>query len=161
MAQNDHGTRRVRLQLFSIELIAEANVKDAGNHGVYPIFGVLVWHQLNGARHLHPDDVRAFVRWVTHNNCEAHRRRERREWLPVDILRSDRLENGLPWLMQSHSSLIRWFRADCGLTACHSRHECETDAEPSADLNLQGHTLFQPLIKPPLDCPAERQEVRY
>jgi hypothetical protein len=109
----------VRLQLFSIELIAEANVKDAGNHGVYPILGVFVWHQLNGARHLHPDDVRAFVRRVTHNNGEAHRRRERREWLPVDILRSDRLENSLPWLMRSHSSSIQWFRADCGLIACH------------------------------------------
>ncbi len=83
--QNDHGSRRVRLQLTGVEFVAEANVKHPGNNGINAIFRVSVWHQFHAMRYSNPDDVRSCFRWLTNNNGKPHRRWEGGEWLPVDV----------------------------------------------------------------------------
>ncbi len=116
--QDDHSAGRIRLQLICIELIAQANIEDAGNDRVYPVLRVLVWHQLHTARHLDPGHVRAFIRRLAYDNGETHGRREGCERLPIDILGQDGLENVLPWLMQL-IPFIYCLCAKCCLFMCH------------------------------------------
>src|SRR5262249_21353121 len=99
--QNEHRTGRIGLELVSVETVTPADVEDPGDDRVDPIFGVPVWHQLHAARHLHPDRVRSPLGRVSHDDCEAHRGRECRERLPVDVFREGRLEGRLSRLMRS------------------------------------------------------------
>jgi hypothetical protein len=72
--QNDDATRRMRLQLIVVELIAQANVENAGHDCVDPILGVSMWHYLHAGGHFHSDHVGARLRRVTDNDGEAGRR---------------------------------------------------------------------------------------
>jgi hypothetical protein len=55
--QNDNAAGRIRVHLVAVELIAEANVKDAGYDCVDSILWVSVWHQLHASWHFDPDGV--------------------------------------------------------------------------------------------------------
>src|SRR5947207_11201458 len=87
---------------FAVEPIAEADVEDAGHHGVDSVLRVSVWHELHSGRHLDPDYVGAGLRGLTDEDGEVDRRRERRERLPLDVFRQDRPENGLTALVGSN-----------------------------------------------------------
>src|SRR6516164_6659524 len=76
---------------------------------------MLVWHQLHAAGNLDSDRVKALLRRMPYNHRQAHRRRERRERLPVNILGKGRLENVLPWLVR----LSAFFNWDGGLSLGH------------------------------------------
>ena len=96
--QYDHTTGWIPYQPIRIELIPQANVKDARNDRIYPILGVSVRHQLHAAMYLDPDRVRSPLRGLTNNDRETHRRWECCERLPVNVFGQNRLENGLSWL---------------------------------------------------------------
>src|SRR5208282_646291 len=66
--QNDDATRRIRLHLVAVELIAQANVENAGHDGVDSVLRVSVGHQLHAERHFHSDHVGAGLRRVTDKN---------------------------------------------------------------------------------------------
>jgi hypothetical protein len=104
--QNDNATGRIRLEFIGVELIAQADVENAGYNGVNPILRVPVWHQLNTVRHFDPDGVGTSIRGITDNHCQANRGRERREWLPIDVFRQDRSENVLARLVRSNRALF-------------------------------------------------------
>src|SRR6476619_4545671 len=55
--KNDHGTGWIGMQSLSVELITNPDVDNTGNHVVHPMFGGLVWHQLDTTRYLDPDRV--------------------------------------------------------------------------------------------------------
>ncbi len=59
-------------------------------------------HQLHAAGYSDPDRIMAGLRGLTDNDCQADRRWERREGLPVYVLGKYRFENGLAWLMDSN-----------------------------------------------------------
>jgi hypothetical protein len=99
--QNDDATGRIRLEFIGVELITQADVENAGYHGVNSILRVPVWHQLHTVRHFDPDGVGAGLRGMTDNHCQANRRRERREWFPIDVFRQDRSELVLARLVRS------------------------------------------------------------
>lgn len=91
--QNNDATGRIRLQLIGVELIAQADVENAGDNCVDSILRVPVWHQLHAVGYSDPDRVGAGLRGLTDNDCQAGRRWERRKGLPVDVFGQDRSEN--------------------------------------------------------------------
>ena len=91
--ENDHGARRTGFELTRVELVTQSDIEDAGNHGIDPILGVLVRHQLLAMGRFDPDRVRAGLRGPTHDDGQPDRRWERRERLPIDIFGQDRFEN--------------------------------------------------------------------
>jgi len=99
IARQDHdASGRICLQLFRIELLAQADVENTGDYRTDTILRVSVWHQLNSMGHSNP--VGSGLRGLTHNDSEADRRWERREGLPVNVFGQDRFENVLAWLMR-------------------------------------------------------------
>jgi len=84
--QNDHAAGRVSRNRMAVEPIAQADIEDTGYHCIDAILRVSVRHQLHARGHFQPDHVRACLRGVADNGCEADRRWERRKWLPVDVL---------------------------------------------------------------------------
>ena len=68
--QNDDATGRIRLELIGVELIAKADVKNAGYNCVNSILRVPVWHQPHAVRCFDPDRVGAGLRRVTNNDCQ-------------------------------------------------------------------------------------------
>jgi len=90
--QNDHRSGWVRLQFIGVELVAEANVKHAGNDCVNAIFRVFVWHQFHTMRDSNSDHVLSRFRGLTDNNGKEHGRRKGGEGLPFDVFAQDRLE---------------------------------------------------------------------
>src|ERR1700730_9515066 len=93
--KNDHATWRIRLQLIGVELVPQADVKNAGHNCVDSILLVPVWHKLHSVGYSDPDRVGAGLRRLTDNDCQADRRWKRREGLPIDVLGQDRSENVL------------------------------------------------------------------
>ena len=83
--QNDDASGRICLQLFRIELLAQADVENARDYCVDSVLWVSVRHQLNAMGHSDPDRVGSGLRGLTHDDSQADRRRERREGLPVDV----------------------------------------------------------------------------
>src|SRR5882724_9288722 len=57
--QDDHATGRIRLHLVAVELIAQADVENAGHDRVHSVLRVSVWHQLHAGGHFDPDHVGA------------------------------------------------------------------------------------------------------
>jgi hypothetical protein len=57
--QNDDGARRIRLHLVTLELIAEADVENAGDDRVDPVLRMSVRHQPHARGHFDPDHVGA------------------------------------------------------------------------------------------------------
>src|SRR2546425_13036905 len=57
--QNDNATGRIRLHLIAVELIAQADVENAGHDRVNSVLWVSVWHQLHAGGHFDPDHVGA------------------------------------------------------------------------------------------------------
>ena len=104
--QNNDAAGRIRLEFIRVELITQADVENAGYNGVNSILRVPVWHQLHAVRHFDPDGVGAGLRGMTDNRCQANRRRERREWLPIEVFGQDRSENVLAWLVRSKRALL-------------------------------------------------------
>lgn len=100
--QDDDGAWRVSLELLFLELIAQADVENAGYDGIDTVLVMPVRHELHAGRNLDADHVRAGLLGMTHNDGEASRRRKRRERLPVDILGQHRPEDSLIWLVHAH-----------------------------------------------------------
>ena len=59
VAAGDDAAGRTSLEFASIELIADADIENAGNHSVDPILRVTMRHQLYAMRHSDPDRIRA------------------------------------------------------------------------------------------------------
>src|SRR5256712_11183866 len=57
--QNDDAPGRIRLHLVAVELIAQADVENAGHDRVDSVLRVSVWHQLHAGGHFDPDHVGA------------------------------------------------------------------------------------------------------
>src|SRR5213594_2096404 len=57
--QNDDATGRISLHLVAVELIAQADVENAGHDRVHSVLRVSVWHQLHAGGHFDPDHVGA------------------------------------------------------------------------------------------------------
>src|SRR5579863_10452437 len=57
--ENDYGSGRIGLQLARVELIAQPDIKNAGNNGIDSILRVLVRHQFLAVWNFDPDGVRA------------------------------------------------------------------------------------------------------
>ena len=57
--QNDNATGRIRLHLIAVELIAQADVENAGHDCVDSVLRVSVRHQLYAGRPFDPDHVGA------------------------------------------------------------------------------------------------------
>ena len=57
--QNDNGPGRIRLHFIAVELIAQADIENAGHDCVDPVLRVPVWHQLHAGGHFDPDHVGA------------------------------------------------------------------------------------------------------
>jgi hypothetical protein len=49
--QNDDASRRICLQLFRIELLAQADVENTRDYCIDSVLRVSVWHQLNAMGH--------------------------------------------------------------------------------------------------------------
>src|SRR4029077_456336 len=102
-------TGRIRLHLIAVELIAEADVENAGHDCVDSVLRVFVRHQLHASGHFDPDHVGGGLRGLTDNDGEADRRWECGERLPVDIFGEDRSKKSLAWLVGSnHAVLLIW-----------------------------------------------------
>src|ERR1700728_156363 len=113
--QNDDASWRICLQLFRIELLAQADVENARDYCIDTVFRVPVRHQLNAMGHSNPDGVGSGLQGLTHDDSQADRMWERREGLPVDVFGQDRFENVLTWLMRCNHTLL-WSRHDgCSL----------------------------------------------
>jgi hypothetical protein len=110
--QNDDASGRICLQLFRIELLAQADVENTRDYCIDSVLRVSVWHQLNAMGHSDPDRVGSSLRGLTHDDSQADRRWKRREGFPVDVFGQDRFENALDWLMRCNRPLL-----------C-SRHHC-------------------------------------
>ena len=91
--ENDYGAGRIGFQLTRVEFIAEADVKDSGNHGVNSILWMPVRHQLLTMRHFDPDGVRAGLRGLTHDDGQPDGRRERWERFQSDVFGQDGFEH--------------------------------------------------------------------
>jgi hypothetical protein len=87
-------------------LIAQSDIKDAGNDGIDSILRVLVRHQFLAARHFDPDCVRAGFRGLTDDDGEPDGRWERRERFPIDIFGQNGFENLLPELVWPDFALL-------------------------------------------------------
>src|ERR1700722_5343088 len=83
--QNDDGSRWTRLQFVGFELVAQSDVKDAGDNGVHPIFRMPMRHELHSARHFDASDVGPRFGGMAYDHCKASRWRKRGERLPVDV----------------------------------------------------------------------------
>src|SRR3984885_12729060 len=99
--ENDHSTGRIGFQLTRVELIAQSDIKDAGNNGIDTILWAPVRHQLLAVGHFDPDCVRAGLRGLAHDDGQPDGRWERRERFPIDIFGQDGFKNLLPELMRS------------------------------------------------------------
>jgi hypothetical protein len=66
--QNDDASGRICLQLFRIELLAQADVENARDYCIDTVFRVLVWHQLNAMGHSDPDRVGSGLGGLTHDD---------------------------------------------------------------------------------------------
>jgi len=97
--QDDNAAGRISLELVGIELIADANVKDAGDDRVDSILRMFVRHELYPRGYLDPDRVGPGLCWLADNDGKSRRRRESWKRLPLDIFREDRFEIGFAWLM--------------------------------------------------------------
>src|SRR5262249_25322620 len=99
--QHDDASRRIGLHRIAVELLAEPDIKNAGDDRVDAIFGVLVRHQLGAAGHLDPDNIGSGLVGVTDHDRETGCRRKRGERLPVNLFRQDRAKHGLTRLMRT------------------------------------------------------------
>src|SRR4029077_11146265 len=104
--ENDHGAGRIGFQLTRVEIITQADIKDAGNHGIDSILWVLVRHQLLAVGRFDPDCVRARLRGLTHDDGQPDGRWKRRERLPIDIFGQDGFEILLPELVRLDFALL-------------------------------------------------------
>ena len=66
--QNDDASGRICLQLFRIELLAQADVENARDYCINTVLRVSVWHQLNAMGYSDPDCVGACFRGLTDND---------------------------------------------------------------------------------------------
>ena len=57
--QNDNGPGRIRLHFIAVELIAQADIENAGHDCVDPVLRVPMWHQLHVGGDFDPDHVGA------------------------------------------------------------------------------------------------------
>ena len=80
------------MQLLDVELIAQADVENAGDDSVNPILGMAVGHQLHPTGQEDPNCIRSRLEGLADKNREARRRGEGREWLPIDLFRQYRFE---------------------------------------------------------------------
>jgi len=97
--KNDHAAGRIRRHGPSVELIAQANIENAGNDRVDAILRMRMRHQLYAAGHFDPDDVRSGFRGVSDDDRKSDRGRECRKWLPSQSFGQRRFEDALAWLM--------------------------------------------------------------
>src|SRR6266480_7461818 len=72
--QNDDATGRIRLHLVAVELIAQADVENAGHDRVHSVLRVPVWHHLHAGGHFDPDHVGAGLWGLNDNDGEPDRR---------------------------------------------------------------------------------------
>ena len=107
--KNDDASRRIGLHLVAIEGLPEPDVKNARHDRVDTILWMLVRHQFRAVRHLDPDHVRTGFRGMAYKDRQASPGRKRREWLPVDIFRENRFENGFAWLVGSNQRCPKSF----------------------------------------------------
>src|SRR5436190_19223625 len=77
--QNDDATGRIRLHLVTVELIAQADVENAGHDGVDPVLRVSVRHHLHVGGPFDPDHAGASLGGRTDKHGDADRGWERRE----------------------------------------------------------------------------------
>jgi hypothetical protein len=85
--KNDDASRRIGLHLVAIEVLPEPDVKNARHYRVDAILWMLVRHQLHTGWCLDPDDIRSGLARLSNKHRQPNRRRERREWLPIDFFR--------------------------------------------------------------------------
>ena len=99
--QHDDASRWKGLDLVAVKPIAEADVEHARHDRVDPVLRMPMRHEFCAARRLDPDDVRAGLGGMADDGGKTHRRWKGRKWLPVDIFRQDRSENGLAGVMRA------------------------------------------------------------
>ena len=66
--ENDHAAGRICFQLIRVELIAESDVENAGDHSVDAILGMPVRHQLYAVGNFDSDDVGLGLQRLTDND---------------------------------------------------------------------------------------------
>src|SRR5262245_25627216 len=71
--KNDHAAGRIGLQLIGIELIANPDVKNAGDDCIDSVLRVSVWHELHAGWHLDPDTIGAGLGGLTHDDGQSGR----------------------------------------------------------------------------------------
>src|SRR4051812_14822538 len=99
--KNDHASWWIRRHFLAIELVTEADVENAGHDGIDAVFRMFMRHELDAERNLDADHIRAGLRRLTDNDGEADRGWKGHKRLPIDLLRQDRPECCLTWLVGS------------------------------------------------------------
>src|SRR5208282_872990 len=159
--ENDHRAGRIGFQLTRVEVIAQSDIKDAGDHGINSILRMLVRHQLHAVGRFDPDCVRAGLRGLTDYDGQPDGRWERRKRFPIDIFGQDGFENLLPELVRPGFVLLGTLYATGFLRHTNLPTAKNVQKSRTALRARLAHDLTQVVSEPIFDIPRFVESVRH